>query len=93
MESDPQIVIRFWMVIRHDGFGSDRTSFRHPTYEAACAEAYRLSRLHKAAFVVLEAQTAIPAPEPEWKAVAVPVLNAFAPGRSEMVRCDSDPDF
>ena len=93
MESRAQIVIRFWMVIRHDGFGSDRTSFRHSTYQAACAEAYRLSRLHKAAFVVLEAQTVIPAPEPEWKAVAVPVMPAVLRSDMAVSRCDGDPDF
>lgn len=92
MESSTQIVIRFWMVIRHEGFGSDRTSFRHSTYQAACAEAYRLSRLHKAAFVVLEAKAVIPAPEPEWKAVVFPTIDAYPPDMA-LSRCDGEPDF
>ena len=33
------LIERFWMVIRHEGVGSGQTTFRHSTYEAACAEA------------------------------------------------------
>ncbi|WP_029061740.1 hypothetical protein [Labrenzia sp. DG1229] len=46
---------KFWMVIKKDGFGSENTSFRHESLDSARAEAWRLSQMHKAQFVILEA--------------------------------------
>lgn len=43
------------MVIKLEGSGSESTRSRHKTKELAEAEAKRLSDLHKAVFVILEA--------------------------------------
>jgi hypothetical protein len=43
------------MVIKAKGYGSEQTSYRHDTLDAARREAYRLSVLHKEQFVILEA--------------------------------------
>lgn len=43
------------MVIKLEGRGSESTHFRHKTKESAEAEAKKMSDLHKAVFVILEA--------------------------------------
>ncbi|WP_281928517.1 hypothetical protein [Roseibium album] len=66
---------KFWMVIKKDGAGSDQTSFRHSSLDGARAEAWRLSQLHRAEFVILEATERMLEP---WAAQLKPVLHTQA---------------
>jgi len=51
---------KFWMVIKRTGCGSDRTTYRHLTYEFALEEAERLTRKTNGDdFVILEARDVV----------------------------------
>lgn len=60
---------KFWMVM---GERSSSCSFRHPTEQAAKAEAERLARLNKGeAFIVLEATDAVCITDTRWVKLGV----------------------
>lgn len=66
---------KFWMVIKKDGVGSDRTTYRHASRDAARAEAWRLSQMHQAQFVILEATEVMLEP---WATQLQPVNTQIA---------------
>jgi len=54
---------QFYMVIKAEGKGSEKTSFRHPTYELALGEAERLSHAKDGdAYVILVAKDVVRSP-------------------------------
>ena len=55
--------IKFWMVIRSEGTGSNQTSMRHYTLVAAQQEAERLCRQEHADFIILESKLCCSLPQ------------------------------